>query len=445
MLLICESDTTYRPDPIQHIPVELALAVEIDLSWSSGFIFILPKDDDEDDVESDANDDNEASDIEKTDYEEDENLNLNSNDDEEEDDTEGSKQSSSISSDFTSKFLNLDNISPVIDEVASMMNFKSPHEESSTQAPPLLIVPVTAIPKTSNVATTNVPLIIHPFSSILQMTTPTIIPTTEPMNSSILDLPDFASLFEFDQRVTINESLENVVLAKFSSQPQLTYEASTSLTEFEFEEDPVRQVGERPSLTWINKTEKSKKPPTTFDELMSTPIDFSAYVLYNLKIENLTQEHLVGPTFILLKGTFKSRVEALARNTQLLQQKTKAAKYNNIEGIEDIVQTLMSPVKVAYDKHAVWGTSYSVTHVKVMKKYDYGYLDKIIVRREDLKLYKFKEGDFPRLNLHDIEDMLLLLVQKKLSNLEKDDLFNLNVALRMFTRHVVILKLLEDL
>ncbi|GJZ93526.1 hypothetical protein Tco_0665591, partial [Tanacetum coccineum] len=53
--------------------------------------------------------------------------------------------------------------------------------------------------------------------------------------------------------------------------------------------------------------------------------------------------------------------------------------------------------------------------------------------------------DFPRLNLRDIEDMLLLLVQKKLSNLEIDDLLDLNVALRMFTRRIVILKRVEDL
>nr|GEU88383.1 hypothetical protein [Tanacetum cinerariifolium] len=39
--------------------------------------------------------------------------------------TEGLKQSSSMSSEFASKFLNLDNIPPVIDEVASMMNVKS--------------------------------------------------------------------------------------------------------------------------------------------------------------------------------------------------------------------------------------------------------------------------------------------------------------------------------
>ncbi|GJX59517.1 hypothetical protein Tco_0290907 [Tanacetum coccineum] len=111
--------------------------------------------------------------------------------------------------------------------------------------------------------------------------------------------------------------------------------------------------------------------------------------------------------------------------------KTKAAKYD-IPGIEDMIPSLWSPVK-----------NIAVTKVKVMKWYDYGYLEEIEVQREDQQLYKFKEGDFPRLHLHDIEDMLLLLVQKKLSNLERDVIFDLGVALQMFTRHIVILKLMR--
>ncbi|GJT37222.1 hypothetical protein Tco_0937087 [Tanacetum coccineum] len=80
-----------------------------------------------------------------------------------------------------------------------------------------------------------------------------------------------------------------------------------------------------------------------------------------------------------------------------------------------------------------------------MKWYDYRYLEEIEVRREDQQLYKFKEGDFPRLNMRDIEDILLLLVQKKLSNLERDVIYDLNVALRMFTKCVIILKRVKDL
>ncbi|GJU54000.1 hypothetical protein Tco_1227714 [Tanacetum coccineum] len=244
----------------------------------------------------------------------------------------------------------------------------------------------------------------------------------------------------------------------------------------------------------------SRKPPLTFDELMSTPIDFSAYVMNNLKIDNLTQEHLVRPAFNLLKGTCRSRVELeyhleecykavtnrldwnnpkgqeypfdLSKPLPLIEDrgrqvvpvgyfinndleylkggtsrrkyttsttKTKAAKYDDIQGIKDMVPSV-SKYDVFSSKRII-----AVTHVKVMKWYDYGYLEEIEVRREDQKLYKFKEDDFPRLNLRNIEDMLLPLVQKKISNLERDVIFNLNVALQMFTRCVVILKRVEDL
>ncbi|GJR20307.1 hypothetical protein Tco_0968834 [Tanacetum coccineum] len=80
-----------------------------------------------------------------------------------------------------------------------------------------------------------------------------------------------------------------------------------------------------------------------------------------------------------------------------------------------------------------------------MKKYDYGHLEEIEVRREDQKLYKFREGDFPRLRLQDKEDMLLLLVQQKLTNLIIDERYDLNVALRMFTRRIVIQRRVKDL
>ncbi|GKB55479.1 hypothetical protein Tco_0906232 [Tanacetum coccineum] len=57
--------------------------------------------------------------------------------------------------------------------------------------------------------------------------------------------------------------------------------------------------------------------------------------------------------------------------------KTKAAQYD-LPGIEDIVPNIWSPVKVAYDKYTLW-----VTHVKVMRKHGYGYLEEIVVRRAD--------------------------------------------------------------
>ncbi|GJU58123.1 hypothetical protein Tco_1235889 [Tanacetum coccineum] len=125
---------------------------------------------------------------------------------------------------------------------------------------------------------------------------------------------------------------------------------------------------------------------------------------------------------------------SLSRKYMTSTTKTKAGKYDTIEGIEDMVPSLWSPVKIAYDKFAMWGITHwvqndNVTYVKAKKWYDCGYLEEIKVPREDQQLYKFKEGDFPRLNLRDIEDVLLLLDYKKLFNLERDVLYHLNVAL----------------
>ncbi|GJV02340.1 hypothetical protein Tco_1335909 [Tanacetum coccineum] len=152
--------------------------------------------------------------------------------------------------------------------------------------------------------------------------------------------------------------------------------------------------------------------------------------------------------------------------------KTKAAQYD-LPGIEDMVPNIWSPVKVAYDKYALWGISHwreqrksfyafargmqskgdvystkhilAVTLVLVIRKHGYGYLEEIVVRRADNVLYIFKEGDFPRLRINDIEDILILVVQNWLSNLSRDDVADFLIALRMFTRSLVIQRRVEDL
>ncbi|GJV03767.1 hypothetical protein Tco_1337336 [Tanacetum coccineum] len=190
----------------------------------------------------------------------------------------------------------------------------------------------------------------------------------------------------------------------------------------------------RPPQTWISKIAQAEKPPLSFDELMSTPIDFSAYVMNHLKIDKLTQEHLNNPegkeypfylrkplSLIMNQGRQVVPVDYFINNDlgylrggsstkkyTTSTTKTKAAKYD-ISGIEDMVPSLWSPVKGA--KYDVYSTKriITVTKVKVIKWYDYCYLEGIEVRREDQQLYKFKECDFLRVHLHDIEDMLLLL------------------------------------
>nr|GFA67074.1 hypothetical protein [Tanacetum cinerariifolium] len=87
----------------------------------------------------------------------------------------------------------------------------------------------------------------------------------------------------------------------------------------------------------------------------------------------------------------------------------------------------------------------TVTELKIVEWHNYKHLDWITVRRDDDKLYKFKEGNFKRLCIQDIEDMLLLLVQGKLTNLTVKECFAFNVSLRMFTRSIVIQMRVEDL
>ncbi|GKD26193.1 hypothetical protein Tco_1232407, partial [Tanacetum coccineum] len=83
--------------------------------------------------------------------------------------------------------------------------------------------------------------------------------------------------------------------------------------------------------------------------------------------------------------------------------------------------------------------------VEVMRKHGYGYLKDIVERRADNDLYRFKEDDFPRLRINDNEDTILLVVQNRLTNLLGDDVSNFAIALRMFTRSLVIRKRDEDL
>ncbi|GJW47816.1 hypothetical protein Tco_0079462 [Tanacetum coccineum] len=214
-----------------------------------------------------------------------------------------------------------------------------------------------------------------------------------------------------------------------------------------------------------------------------------------------------GPTFELMKGTCKSltELEYFCEEFQILEcrrvihfiitsnndleylrggvssrkystsvTKTKAADYGHIKWIEDLVPISMwSQTIVKYDRSALWGISHwgkkrrqfyafatsresardvyskrriiAVTKVEIVEWHDYKHLDWITVRRDDDALYTFKEGDFHRLRIQDIEDMLLLLVQGKVTNLSVEERIAFNVSLRMFTRRVVIQRRVEDL
>ncbi|GJY75986.1 retrovirus-related pol polyprotein from transposon TNT 1-94 [Tanacetum coccineum] len=100
-----------------------------------------------------------------------------------------------------------------------------------------------------------------------------------------------------------------------------------------------------------------------------------------------------------------------------------------------------------FSKHNVYSTQKipSVVSVMVERLHGYGHLDEIMAKRVDRQLYKFKEGDFVDLHLNDIEGMLLLVVQHKLFHLNGSDIVDFIMALRMFTRSLIIKRRVEDL
>ncbi|GJZ28751.1 hypothetical protein Tco_0573398 [Tanacetum coccineum] len=217
-----------------------------------------------------------------------------------------------------------------------------------------------------------------------------------------------------------------------------------------------QQVDFRPPQTWISVTARAEKHPTSFDKLMDTPIDFFAFVMNRLNITNLT---MVVPAFNLLKGTYKSRTELEYHFEECSKYTTKRLDWHNPEGkpypfdlrkplplIPDhrgrqvIPQDYFINNDPEYLKGGSLSRQYStsitktkaVTYeikwieemvpnlwipIKIIKRYDYGHLDEIEVRREDQHRYTFKE----------------------------DERYDLNVALCMFTRRIVIQRRVEDL
>nr|GEV24924.1 hypothetical protein [Tanacetum cinerariifolium] len=106
---------------------------------------------------------------------------------------------------------------------------------------------------------------------------------------------------------------------------------------------------------WFKKPERPPTPDSNWNVRKS--IDFRPPQTWINKIDKLTQEHLVGPTFNLLKGTCKSRVEleynfeecsrvsgggSSSKKCTTSTSKTRAGKYD-IPGIEYMVPLLWSP------------------------------------------------------------------------------------------------------
>nr|GEU60962.1 hypothetical protein [Tanacetum cinerariifolium] len=237
------------------------------------------------------------------------------------------------------------------------------------------------------------------------------------------------------------------------------------------DDQPIAEASQHPEFDLAKQADSR----SSFNELMDTPVGFSAFLMNRLKVDTLTPELLAGLTYELMKGSCKSLVKleffleevykplplipnskglrvipfdhfinndlvylrgvASSRKYTTSVTKTKAADYGHIKWIEDLslleiptqnVESSLSPIFKSSNGiiTSIWIGSRCV---------------------EMMTIYKFKEGNFKRLRIQDIEDMLILLVQGKVTNLTVEERFAFNVSLRMFTRSIVIQRRVEDL
>nr|GEY99432.1 hypothetical protein [Tanacetum cinerariifolium] len=192
---------------------------------------------------------------------------------------------------------------------------------------------------------------------------------------------------------------------------------------------------------------------SSFNELLDTPIEFSNFIMNRLGVDTLTPKLLAGPTYELMRGSCNSLTELEYHLEEVYKATTDQLDWVNPEG-QQYPHNLLQPLPLIPDNRGrrvipfahfinndleyLWGDYghikwiedlfygfavnrestldvYSkrriivVTDLKIVEWHNYKHLDWISVRRDDDKIYKFKECDFKRLRLQDIEDMLLFL------------------------------------
>ncbi|GJX68111.1 hypothetical protein Tco_0303838 [Tanacetum coccineum] len=84
----------------------------------------------------------------------------------------------------------------------------------------------------------------------------------------------------------------------------------------------------------VDETTQHPDPRESFNELMDTPLDFSASMLNRLKVDTLTPELLAGPTFELMKVNTESAYDVYSRHKILAVTKLKIVEWHNYKHLE---------------------------------------------------------------------------------------------------------------
>ncbi|GJV33932.1 hypothetical protein Tco_1394332 [Tanacetum coccineum] len=412
--------------------------------------------------------------------------------------TEVPLPSSSISSDYATKFLSFDNIPSDDTEIISMMDIKVQHEDLSIQTSPLFTIHVLVISETSTAPAITIPPHILPFIALPQQSTPIPTPTSTEATISTTSAPNSKTLSAVHLRLSNIEKevkeLKNVdhssaLLATIKSEvPTFGKEdLETSLDDalYKMLQRHIVELIKEHSIPAdvVEKLKQQYKPQKSAEDIRKVKMEHAAkkketkYAITSsdtVELQEFDQKRTLFKTMTKTKSFNKNTkhkalyhalIEYILEDENAMDkgvtdkskkrnpddadkneghptrsnQGLKRKKTSKDDLGEDMGNTDEPPVVKADPKD--WTSLRdSQRHVQ-----NYGHLEEIEVRRSDQQLYKFMEGDFPRLYLNDIEDMILPVVQNRLFNLKGKDIVHLAAALRMFTGRIIIQKRVEDL
>nr|GEW54501.1 hypothetical protein [Tanacetum cinerariifolium] len=83
---------------------------------------------------------------------------------------------------------------------------------------------------------------------------------------------------------------------------------------------------------WLSSLAQMEDPRESFNELLDTPLDFTTFLMNQLKVDTLTPELLASPTFELMKGSCKSMVELEYFLKKVYKATTNQLDWNNPKG-----------------------------------------------------------------------------------------------------------------
>nr|GFB76367.1 hypothetical protein [Tanacetum cinerariifolium] len=240
-----------------------------------------------------------------------------------------------------------------------------------------------------------------------------------------------------------------------------------SASESAFAEEPVQTISQmdEPSYsvfetavqgstqTWISELAKQADSRSSFNELLDTSLDFSNFIMNRLRVDTLTPELLIGPTFELMKGSLK-QTDAPSSFNKLLDT---PIDFSNFIMNRLSVDTLTLELLAGPTYKLIRGSCNSLTELEY-------HLEEVYKATTDQLDWDNPEGQQYPHNLlqplplipdnrgrrvipfaHFINNDLEHLWGGKLSNLTVEERFAFNVSLRMFTRSIVIQRRVEDL